>query len=81
MKLELIKDVKPNGDIFYSVKKDGLYTEGTIVYAGSIIEGEKAGAYERAKGLYELCKVVDNSNKIGETVILSEEIFGNNEKS
>lgn len=35
MKLELVKETKPNGDILYSIEKDGAYVPNT---ATTIIE-------------------------------------------
>ena len=74
MKVELIKQIKENGDVYYATFVDGVQIAGTTTYAGNIIE-EKEDAVERAMVKLQLVKKVFENNQIpAESVIYSEEI-------
>ena len=74
MKVELIKQIKENGDVYYSTFVDGVQIAGTTTYAGNIIE-EKEDAVGRAMVKLHLVKKVFENNQIpAESVIYSEEI-------
>ena len=81
MKLELIREVKLNGDIFYSIEKDGRHIEDSIVYAGNLEDGEKTGAYEKARGFYNICRNTTSEDQLGKKVIISEELFGDEKEN
>jgi hypothetical protein len=81
MKLELIREVKLNGDIFYFIEKDGRHLEDSIVYGGNLEDGEKTGAYEKARGFYNICRTTPSEDRFGKKVIISEELFGDKEEN
>ena len=75
MKLELIKEVKDTGAVFYFVEKDGRYIDDSTSYGGNIFnstttENERT-AYERTLSFYNFVKEGIISSK---KVLLSEEI-------
>lgn len=49
MKVELIKQIKENGDVYYATFVDGVQMAGTTTYAGNLIE-KKEDAVEKAMG-------------------------------
>lgn len=49
MKLKLIKEIKQNGDIYYTTYLDDVAVSGTTTWAGTVIEARE-GAVEVAMG-------------------------------
>jgi len=67
MKLEIIKETKINGDIFYHLQKDGKYVSDSTVYATI----RPCEALQKIENLFEKIK----NNEISTTeIIKSEEI-------
>ena len=71
MKIELVREVKPNGDIFYIVEKDGHWIENSSLYAGNNIE--VPGRLKTATEIYN--KVVAAQGNLEKSIILSTEIL------
>jgi len=74
MKVELIKQIKENGDVYYATFVDGVQMAGTTTYAGNLIE-EKEDGVERAMDKLKTIENYLKSNVIpSERIMFSEEI-------
>lgn len=74
MKVELIKQIKENGDIYYATCVDDVQMAGTTTYAGNLIE-EKEDGVERAMDKLKTIENYLKSNVIpSERIMFSEEI-------
>jgi len=68
MKLEIRKDTKNNGDMFYHIYKDDMYLSDTSIY----INSDPNGALKRIWDLYDKIKQEGQPEK--QEVIFSEVI-------
>ena len=74
MKVELIKQIKENGDVYYATFVDGVQMAGTTTYAGNLIE-EKEDAVEKAMGKLRIIEDYLKTEIIpSERIMFSEEI-------
>lgn len=74
MKVELIKQIKQNGDVYYATLVDGVQMAGSIVYAGNIFE-EREDAFDVAMNNLRAIENYLKSNVIPlERIMFSEEI-------
>lgn len=74
MKVELIKQIKESGDVYYATFVDGKQIAGTTTYGGTIIE-EKEDAIAKALIHVATVKVFIKEHKFpSESVVYSEEI-------
>ena len=74
MKIELIKTIEENGEIYYVTHIEGKRIPGTTTYGGNIIN-EKNNAIELAMERLVLTKTLMESRQIpSEQVMFSEEI-------
>ena len=74
MKLKLIKEIKQNGDIYYTTYLDDVAVSGTITWAGTVIE-PKEGAVEVAMARLKVVKELLLSNEFpSQKEVYSEEI-------
>lgn len=80
MKLELIKEIKTDGDIFYYVYTDGRYEAGTMVYGGHIEKNTPDELMERQIHAERMFHDYRNGLHMPtKEVILSEEITFKNQ--
>jgi len=73
MKLEIIKQTKLNGDIFYYVEKDGERIEDSTIYGGKITNPEKH-SYNKICVIFENVKYLIINAKDSKEIMQSEEI-------
>ncbi|HQJ73555.1 MAG TPA: hypothetical protein PLW74_01590 [Candidatus Dojkabacteria bacterium] len=74
MKVELIKQIKENGDVYYATFVDGVQMAGTITYAGNLIE-KKEDAVEKAMGKLRIIEDYLRTEIIpSESIMFSEKI-------
>ncbi len=74
MKLKLIKEIKQNGDVYYTTYLDDVAVSGTTTWGGTVIEARE-GAIETAMARLELVKQLLLSNEFpSQKEVYSEEI-------
>jgi len=78
MKIEIVKETKPNGDQYLSIEKDGSYVPTSSSYVGNVLTDNTeilANMYNEAMDkLNELIQIIKQNKVQPKEIIYSEDI-------